>query len=99
MADCVDTKVSKAKNIREHIDKISVLGGILYDYVNQLREKIDRKTKDMDSNKGRLKDLIKLVRDDQRSIQKQHAVLIETKDVLKKCYRIDLDALETAEEL
>ena len=99
MADCVDKGISKTKNIREHIDNISVLGGILYGYVAQLREKIYRKTKDMESNKSRLKDLIKLVRDDQRNIQKQHAILIETKDVLKKCYRIDVDALETAEEL
>jgi hypothetical protein len=99
MSDLVNSEAIKEKNIRKHIDEISLLGGILYGYYHQLKGTIARKTQDIDSDKRRLRDIIISIRSGQRGVQKEKAVLIETKDVLKKCYRIDVDALETAEEL
>jgi hypothetical protein len=94
-----ETGESKYQRVRRHIDEISILAGILYKYVSTLRDGIKSKEIQIDDEMKRLKEIISSIRNKRITLNKDKTCIEECKQVLKKCYRINLDALETAEEL
>jgi len=92
-------EAQKIVNIREHINKINIFAGILYEYINNERGAIERVNEDLNFAKGRLKKEIAEIRKLQDRLKRNRIVMEQAKTVLKKQYKVDLDALETAEEL
>lgn len=99
MEDNVDNGKSKTQHIREHIEEISIFAAILYDYINAEKGSVKRLTLELENTKDKIKKDIVEMRKLKSKLKRNVLVVAEVRTILKKKYKVDLNALEVAEEL